>query len=90
MVKGGRVNWFGRDVDWKDELGFRGQHDIQGHGTEWTKVECIADGDHLTYLVNGTVVNEASEVTPSSGKLCFQTECAEVYFRKIEVAPLKK
>jgi hypothetical protein len=90
LIKSGRVNWFGRDPDWKDELGFRGKNDIQGHGQEWTTVECIADGDHLTFLVNGTVVNEAFEATPSAGKICFQTEGAEIYFRKIELHPLPK
>jgi hypothetical protein len=90
LIKGGRVNWYGRDPDWKDELGFRGKVDVESPGQEWTKVECIADGDHLTFLVNGKVVNEAFEAKPSSGKLCFQTEGAEVFFRKIEIAPVKK
>jgi hypothetical protein len=33
---------------------------------------------------------EASNVTPTAGKLQFQTEQAEIYFRKIELHPLKK
>lgn len=90
LFKSGRVNWYGRDPDWKDVLGFRGKDDVESPGQEWTKVEVLADGDHLTYLVNGKVVNEAFEATPSFGKLCFQTEGAEIFFRKIEVAPLKK
>jgi len=90
LFKGGRVNWYGRDPDWKDELGFRGKDDVQGDQQEWTTVECIADGDHLQYFVNGKLVNEAFEATPAFGKLCFQTEGAEVYFRKIELHPLKK
>jgi hypothetical protein len=85
----GRVNWFGRDPDWKDVLGFRGKNDVESPGYEWTKVEVIAKGDTLVYLVNGTVVNEATEVYPASGKLLFQTEGAEIYFRKIELHPLK-
>lgn len=89
-IKGGRVNWYGRDPDWKDEIGFRGKIDVESPGMEWTKVEVLADGDHLQFFVNGTLVNEAFEATPSEGKLCFQTECAEIYFRKIEIAPLKK
>jgi hypothetical protein len=90
LVKKGRVNWYGRDVDWKDVVGFRGKNDVESPGQEWTKLECIAEGDHLTYLVNGKVVNEAFEVMPSSGKLCFQTELAEIYFRKIEIGPIRK
>lgn len=90
LIKGGRVNWYGRDPDWKDEIGFRGKQDVESPGMEWTKVEVLADGDHLQFFVNGKLVNEAFEATPSEGKLCFQTECAEIYFRKIELAPLKK
>ena len=90
LIKAGRVNWYGRDPDWKDVLGYRGKKDVQGDGQEWTTVECVADGDRLQYFVNGKLVNEAFEATPSAGKLCFQTEGAEIYFRKIELHPLKK
>ena len=86
---GGRVNWFGRDPDWKDVLGIRGKNDVETAGTGWTKVEVIAKGDTLRYLVNGIVVNEATEVYPTAGKLLFQTEGAELFFRKIELHPLK-
>lgn len=90
LIKGGRVNWFGRDPDWEDKLGFRGKQDIQGDKQEWTTVEVVADGDHLEFFVNGKLVNEALEAKPPYGKFCFQTEGAEVYFRKIELHPLKK
>lgn len=85
----GRVNWYGRDPDWKDVLGIRGKQDVETEGQGWTKVEVIAKGDTLRYLVNGVVVNEATEVYPTAGKLLFQTEGAELYFRKIELHPLK-
>lgn len=87
---GGRINWYGRDPDWKDELGFRGKQDVESPGQEWTRVESICDGGKLTYLVNGTVVNQGEMAEPSSGKLLFQTEGAEIFFRKIELHPLKK
>lgn len=87
---GGRINWYGRDPDWKDVLNFRGKQDVESPRQEWTRIECICDGGHLTYLVNGTVVNEGEMAEPSSGKLLFQTEGAEIFFRKIELHPLKK
>ena len=86
---GGRVNWFGRDPDWKDVLGIRGKDDVESPGNKWTRVEVIAKKDTLQYIVNGVIVNEATQVTPASGKLLFQTEGAEIYFRKIELLPLK-
>lgn len=86
----GRVNWLNKDPNSKGVLGFRGATDVDSPGKEWTRLECIADGDKLTFIVNGVVVNEASNVTPTAGKLQFQTEQAEIYFRSIELHPLKK
>lgn len=87
---GGRINWYGRDPDWEDVIGFRGKEDIESPGQEWTRLECICDGGNITNIVNGTVVNEGTMAEPSAGKLLFQTEEAEIYFRKIELHPLKK
>jgi len=89
-VTRGRVNWLYRDPAWKDQTGVRGPKDVDSPGKGWTRLECIADGDTLTYLVNGVVVNQASHVTPSAGKIQIQTEQAEIYYRKIELQPLRK
>jgi Domain of Unknown Function (DUF1080) len=86
----GRVNWFNKDPASTGALGFRGANDVDSPGQEWTRLECVADGDKLTFLVNGVIVNEASSVTPTAGKIQFQTEQAEIYFRTIELHPLKK
>jgi hypothetical protein len=86
----GRVNWLNKDPNSKGVLGFRGAADVDSPGKEWTRLECIADGDKLTFIVNGVVVNEASNVAPTAGKLQFQTEQAEIYFRSIELHPLKR
>ncbi len=84
----GRINWFGRDPDWADKLGIRGPKDVDSPGQEWTKLECYAKGDTLTYLVNGVVVNRATEVLPQQGKILLQTEAAEMFVRKLELRPL--
>ena len=84
----GRINWFGRDPDWKDELGYRGPRDVDSPGQEWTTLECFVKGDTLTYRVNGVIVNRAEGVRPSQGKIFLQTECAEMYVRKFELRPL--
>jgi hypothetical protein len=86
----GRINWFGRDPDWKDTLGFRGHQDVESPAGEWTRYEVIADGDTLTYLVNGKVVNEGTRSSLSEGKIIIQSEGAEIFFRKIDLEPLKK
>lgn len=86
----GRINWFGRDPDWKDALGFRGGRDVESPAGGWTRYEVIADGDTLTYLVNGKVVNEGTRSSLAEGKIIIQSEGAEIFFRKIDLEPLKK
>ncbi len=83
-----RIDWYGRDPAWKDTIGFRGKQDIESPGKEWTRLDVICDGGHIQYLVNGTLANEAFDVSPSSGKILFQTEGAEIYVRRLELLPL--
>jgi hypothetical protein len=90
FVNGPRVNWYGRSLQWKDEKGFRGKDDVERPLGEWNTLECICDGGNLTYRLNGTVVNAATDAEPRRGKLQFQSEGAEVFFRRIELQPLKK
>ena len=87
---GGRINWWGRDVDWVDKLGFRGKEDVESPHGEWTRMDVISDGGHLIYKVNGVVVNEAFDVTPDNGRILLQTEGAELFVRRWELWPLEK
>jgi len=87
---GGRLNWWGRDPDWKDVLWFRGRRDVEAPVGEWNRMEVICDGDRITCLLNGVVVNAGTGSSLASGKILFQSEGAEIFFRKIEVRPLRK
>lgn len=87
---GGRINWFGRDPDWKDVKGFRGKQDVERPAGEWNTLECICDGDKITNILNTVVVNVGTKASHTKGKILFQSEGAEVYFRRIELLPLKK
>ena len=42
VFPGGRINWYGRDPNWKDELGFRGKNDVESPDGQWTRI-----GRHL-------------------------------------------
>jgi hypothetical protein len=86
----GRINWYGRDPDWSDVLGFRGKQDIESPGKQWTRLDIICDGGHIVYRVNGIQANEGFDSVPSSGKILIQTEGAEVYVRRFELQPLDK
>lgn len=83
-----RINWFGRDPDWADRLGFRGQSDLDRAQSEWTRMDVICDGPKVQVFVNGTQVNEALEVRPDSGRIQLQSELAEVFFRRWELYPV--
>jgi hypothetical protein len=87
--KSGRINWYGRDPDWKDVLGFRGREDVESPDGEWTKCEVVCDGGHIQNHVNGKLVNEGFDAFPSAGKILIQAEGAELFFRNIELHPLK-
>jgi len=86
----GRINWYGRDVDWLDKLGFRGKDDVESPYGQWTRLEVIAQGDRLTYVVNGKVVNEGSRSSLTEGKILIQSEGAEIFFRRIDLEPVGK
>ena len=87
--RGGRLNWFGKDRAWRDVLGFRGKDDVESPADEWTRVECVCNGNRVTVIVNDTVVNEAYDVYPNSGPILLQCEGSEVFFRRFELHPLE-
>jgi hypothetical protein len=86
---GGRVNWFGRDPDWADRIGFRGGRDVESPYGEWTRLEVIADGDRVTNVVNGTVVNRGERSSLTSGRIMIQSEGAEIYLRRVDLVPTR-
>ena len=87
-INGGRIDWFARDPEWKDVLGFRGKNDVEKPVGQWNKVECVVIGDKVSAYLNGVLVNEAYHVSPTKGKIQIQSEGAEMFVRKVEIVPL--
>ena len=87
---GGWIHWAGRDPGWQDVLGFRGRDDVESPHGKWSRIECICSGSRMTIFVNGRRVNEAYDVFPAAGKILFQCEGSEIFFRKVELHPLEK
>lgn len=85
----GRFNWYGRDPDWKDELGFRGKQDLEKPTGEWNRSEVICDRDTIKNLVNGKLVNYATNSSHTFGKIQLQSEGAEILIRKVELRPVE-
>ena len=86
----GHLHWYGRDRGWKDVLGFRGPQEVEKPAGQWNHVEAIADGGNLIYFLNGVKVMEGSQSSLTHGRLLFQSEGAEIFFRKIELHPLSR
>jgi len=84
----GRFDWWGRDPHWQDTLGFRGKRDVEKPAGEWNTMEVVCAGDTITNIVNGYVVNQGTGSSLTEGKILFQSEGAEIFFRKIEIRPL--
>ena len=51
-------------------------------------MEAVVEKGNLTYHVNGRLVNKGVDGSLSEGRLLFQSEGAEVYFRRIDLLPL--
>jgi hypothetical protein len=85
-----RINWYGRDPDWADQINFRGPDDLDNAAKEWTRFDVFCDGGHIQTYVNGVLVNEAFDSHPQQGRIQLQAELAEVFFRRWELYPLGK
>ena len=83
-----RINWYGRDPDWEDVIGFRGREDVESPDGQWTRIDTFAEGGHIRVYVNGVKVNEAFDSSPTFGRLQLQTELAEVFVRRWELWPI--
>ena len=85
----GRIAWRRIDPEWQPVLGFRGRHDVEKPVGEWNRVEAVCAGGDVTYFLNGEKVNEGRHGTFTAGRLLFQSEGAEIFFRHIELQPLR-
>ncbi len=87
-IHGGRINWYGRDPEWKDTIGFRGAADVENLPGEWNRMEIFARGDDIKIKLNGVLVNYATNVRPAKGRIQLQSEGAEMFVRRIDLVVL--
>ena len=84
-----RIDRFGKGPS-KNVVGFRDPvGEVERPHGEWNVVELVTQGNTVRQYVNGKLVNEGTDPFPKEGKILFQSEGAEVYFRNIQIAPLK-
>ena len=70
-------------------LGFRGRQDVEAPTGEWNRQEVICDGDTVRNIVNGKMVNFATDSSRTFGKIQLQSEGAEIWIRRVEIGPVK-
>lgn len=83
----GRVNWLRKSRQWEDRWGFRGAADQERPVGEWNLLECVCEGKRVQVFLNNKLVNEATEVAPSEGRILLQCEGSEIFFRRVELFP---
>ena len=88
LIGGTTMTVDGKTTEPKDYNRLVKKRDAEKPNGEWNRVEVIAVKGKITYIVNGVVVNEGENPSVSKGKILIQSEGAEIYYRKIEVAEL--
>jgi hypothetical protein len=87
--KASKIDRFNKGV-FKNVTGYRDPtNELEKPHGEWNVVELVNRDGHVWQYVNGKLANEGTHAFPSDGKILFQSEGAEVYFRDIKLYPLK-
>ena len=55
---------------------------------EWNEYRITVDRGNVVLSVNGQILNEATEVLETAGKICWQSEGATIEFRNMRVLEL--
>jgi hypothetical protein len=71
-----------------------GRNTKKTHGAErpigeWNEYEIIVNHGQIILKVNGEELNRATDVEEVAGKICLQSEGAEIQFRSVRLAPLE-
>jgi hypothetical protein len=62
---------------------------FENPGQEWNTIEVICIDNKSEHYVNGHLVNNAENLSISEGKILLQLECAEIFYKTVELLPLK-
>jgi 3-keto-disaccharide hydrolase len=79
-VRGGKVTGAKRGEIVKNRVPFG----------DWDHVEVHSEGGHVTVFLNGEKVNEGSDLYPTEGNVCLQSEGWPLWYRNVEIKDLGK
>ena len=89
-VYSGKQFWWSKHQPFfKELIDTRGKHDVASPLGEWTKVDIECRGAKISIQINGVTVNQCYDAHPSDGRILLQAEGHEVFFRNLEIGPLK-
>jgi len=75
--------------EFKNVTGYRDPtNELEKPHGQWNVVELVNREGHVWQYVNGKLANEGTDAFPMTGKILFQSEGAEIFFRKIKLYPL--
>jgi hypothetical protein len=77
-VRGGSIKGAKRGVLVKNRIPFG----------DWDRYEITSKDGKVTVMLNGELVNEGYDASPSQGNICLQSEGWEVHYRNIEIKEL--
>ena len=84
-----KIDHFGKGPS-QNVVGFRDPvGELEKPHGEWNLLELVTHGNDVKQYVNGKLANEGTDPSPAGGKILFQSEGAEVFFRNMKLYPLK-
>jgi Domain of Unknown Function (DUF1080) len=84
-----KIDHFGKGPS-QNVIGFRDPvGELEKPRGEWNVLELVTHGDDVKQYVNGKLANEGTNPFPAEGKILFQSEGAEIFFRDMKLYPLK-
>lgn len=74
----------------QNTVGFRNSSgELEKPHGEWNVLEVVVEDKIIHQYVNGVLANVGTNPSPTEGKVLFQSEGAEIFFRNLRIAPLK-
>lgn len=83
LERWGRLNARTKSMAWQDHLDFRGPRDRERRAGAWNHLVCEWRRDRLRIRLNGSLVNEAFDLSPARGRILLQCEGSEIFFRRV-------
>jgi hypothetical protein len=73
----------------ENRLGFRSANDLEKPHGDWNTIEVLCLGSRLRVKINDQVAFDGGGASPSVGRIFLQSNGAEIFFRNLEIHPVK-